>query len=81
MVYGRHSKGNFVRLSRLARELPVFPDYDNKRSMIYIKNLCEFVKLVIDNYESGLFFLKIVSMLKQAKWLVVLLRLTTNALD
>ncbi|WP_342479458.1 NAD-dependent epimerase/dehydratase family protein [Paenibacillus sp. FSL F4-0097] len=56
MVYGRHSKGNFVRLSRLARELPVFPDYDNKRSMIYIKNLCEFVKLVIDNYESGLFF-------------------------
>ena len=43
MIYGRGSKGNYPTLSKLARKLPVFPDVDNERSMLYIDNLCEFL--------------------------------------
>ena len=56
MVYGLGCKGNYSRLAKLARLLPVFPDFNNQRSMIHIDNLCEFIKLMIDNDESGLFF-------------------------
>jgi len=56
MVYGKGSKGNYPKLAKLARRLPVFPDIDNQRSMLHIDNLCEFIKLIIDNEESGLFF-------------------------
>ena len=41
---------------KLAQKLPVFPDIDNQRSMLHIDNLCEFIRLMIDNEESGLFF-------------------------
>lgn len=53
MVYGAESKGNFPLLAKLANKTPIFPNYDNKRSMIYIKNLCEFLRLVIDNRIPG----------------------------
>ena len=56
MIYGKGSKGNYPRLAKLARKVPVFPDIDNQRSMLHIDNLCEFIKLMIDNKESGLFF-------------------------
>ena len=56
MIYGKGSKGNYTKLSRVAQVSPVFPDIDNQRSMLHIDNLCEFVKLVIDNNECGLFF-------------------------
>ena len=56
MIYGKGSKGNYPELSKLARKLPVFPIVKNKRSMLHIDNLCQFVKLMIDNEESGIFF-------------------------
>ncbi|SDZ46577.1 UDP-glucose 4-epimerase [Evansella caseinilytica] len=56
MIYGKGSKGNYPKLAKLARKLPVFPDIDNQRSMLHIDNLCEFMKLMVDNNESGLFF-------------------------
>src|SRR5690625_3200465 len=56
MIYGKDSKGNYPRLAKLARRTPIFPDFNNQRSMLHIDNLCEFVKLIIDNKESGLFF-------------------------
>lgn len=56
MIYGKDCKGNYQKLAKLARITPVFPDIDNKRSMLYIDNLCEFVKLMIENEEKGLFF-------------------------
>src|SRR5690606_4996298 len=34
---------------------PVFPDMENKRSMIYIDNLCELVRLLIDNSSKGIY--------------------------
>lgn len=43
MIYGKGSKGNYPTLSKLAKKLPIFPDVDNERSMLYIENLCEFL--------------------------------------
>lgn len=56
MIYGKGSKGNYPELAKMAAKFPVFPEVKNKRSMLYIDNLCEFVKLMIDNEESGVFF-------------------------
>ena len=56
MIYGNGSKGNYPRLAKLAQKLPVFPDIDNNRSMLHIDNLCEFIRFIIKNEESGLFF-------------------------
>lgn len=55
MVYGKGSKGNYSSLAKIARKTPVFPYIENARSMIYITNLCEFVRLMIDNEEDGVF--------------------------
>lgn len=56
MVYGKGCKGNYQRLRSFALKYPFFPQYDNRRSMIYIGNLSEFVKQCIDFERSGLFF-------------------------
>jgi len=56
MVYGKGCKGNYARLARLAVMTPIFPKIANQRSMIYIDNLSEFTKLLIDDCSSGLFF-------------------------
>ena len=56
MIYGPNSKGNFMRLIKLARITPVFPAYHNKRSMLYIDNLCEFIKQIIIREKSGVFY-------------------------
>ncbi len=56
MVYGEECRGNYPRLVGLALKTPLFPKVGNKRSMIYIDNLSEFVKLLIDNRSKGIFF-------------------------
>lgn len=56
MVYGKGCKGNYQQLRSFALKSPVFPKYKNERSMLYIGNLCEFVKRLIDNRSSGVFF-------------------------
>lgn len=56
MIYGKNSKGNYPKLAKAARKLPMFPDINNQRSMLYIDNLSEFIRLLIDKEESGLFF-------------------------
>ena len=56
MIYGKGSKGNYPKLSKAAQILPFFPDIDNQRSMLHIDNLCEFIRVMIDNEENGLFF-------------------------
>lgn len=55
MIYGPGCKGNYNSLRKFALKLPVFPKVANERSMLYIDNLCEFVRLMIDNEESGIF--------------------------
>lgn len=56
MVYGKFSKGNYAPLSRLAQKTPVFPKIQNARSMLYIGNLTAFIRLLILNEESGIFW-------------------------
>ncbi len=56
MIYGKGSKGNYPALARLAKKLPVFPDVQNERSMLYIENLCEFLCQVMIRGEGGIFW-------------------------
>ncbi len=55
MIYGKGSKGNYPILSKFADKLPLFPYVKNKRSVLYVENLCEFVRLVINNNDFGIF--------------------------
>lgn len=56
MIYGPGCRGNYQTLAKLAGKLRVFPDYRNGRSMLYIENLCEFLHLLVENGDGGLFF-------------------------
>ena len=56
MIYGKGSKGNYPTLAKLAKKLPVFPDINNQRSMLYIENLCEFLCQVMLVGKGGIFF-------------------------
>ncbi len=55
MIYGKGSKGNYPILSKFARILPFFPEVDNQRSVLYIENLCELVRQIIERSEKGVF--------------------------
>jgi UDP-glucose 4-epimerase len=56
MIYGKGSKGNYSVLAKIALKLPIFPKVKNERSMLYIGNLVEFVRLMIENEEKGIFW-------------------------
>lgn len=56
MIYGPNCKGNFLRLAKLGTVTPIFPSFHNKRSMLFIDNLCEFVKQVIWKELGGTFY-------------------------
>ena len=56
MIYGKGSKGNYPILAKWVKKLPVFPDVDNCRSMLYIENLSEFVSLLVLSGDGGIFF-------------------------
>jgi UDP-glucose 4-epimerase len=56
MIYGPGNKGNLPRLGWLATKTPVFPAWHNKRSMLYVDNLAEFVKQCILRRMRGTFF-------------------------
>lgn len=55
-IYGKGCKGNYPMLSRLAGALPLFPTLSNERSMLYVGNLCEFVRIVIEQERAGVLF-------------------------
>ena len=56
MIYGPGNKGNLPRLGWLATKVPVFPAWHNKRSMLFVVNLAEFVKQAILRELNGTFF-------------------------
>lgn len=56
MVYGEGCKGHYPMLSQIARRIPLFPKIANRRSMLYIGNLMEFLRLMVENEEQGIFF-------------------------
>lgn len=53
MVYGPNCKGNFNTLNKIANISPIFPKLQNARSAIYIDNLSELLKVVIDDRIGG----------------------------
>ncbi len=56
IVYGKDCRGNYPRLAGMALKVLVFPKVKNERSMIFIDNLSEFVRLAIEKELSGLFY-------------------------
>lgn len=56
LIYGPNCKGNFPKLIKISKYIPIFFDLKNERSMIYIKNLCEFLRLIIENKIAGVFY-------------------------
>ena len=55
IIYGAGCAGNYALLRKIALKLPFFPDVKNRKSMIYVGNLCELFRLIIDNKSDGLF--------------------------
>ena len=56
MIYGPNSRSNLLRLGALGTKLPIFPSKQNKRSMLYIDNLSEFVRQAVLHELSGTFY-------------------------
>lgn len=56
MIYGKGSKGNYPLLAKMAGKLPVFPSFPNRRSVLYVENLAEFVRLLIESGRGGIFY-------------------------
>ena len=56
MVFGRGCKGNYNALAALARRSPVFPRFENRRGVVYVENLAEFIRRRVDAGDGGLFF-------------------------
>ncbi len=56
MIYGPGSKGNYPRLAKLAKKTPIFPNYPNKRSMLFVENLSSFLNLIIADVAYGNYF-------------------------
>lgn len=55
MIYGRECKGNYPRLANIALKAPMFPNVKNRRSMIYVDNLSELIKVIIEFKLNGLY--------------------------
>lgn len=55
-LYGIGMKSHYNNLSYYARKHSFFLRVDNQRSMLYNKNLAEFIRLMIDNEEEGTFW-------------------------
>lgn len=56
MIYGQDCKGNYPLLKKIAVKTSIFPYVKNERSVLYIENLCEFVRLMVEYEEQGIFF-------------------------
>ena len=55
MVFGKGCKGNYNALAAMARRAPLFPDFPNRRGMVYIDDLAECVRRHIDEGAGGIF--------------------------
>lgn len=53
MIYGKNCKGNYKSLANLAVKIPMFPDLQNQRSMIYIDNLSNLIMLLVQGNIKG----------------------------
>lgn len=56
MIYGPKSKGNFSKLIQFSKKTFIFPEFNNKRSMLYIDNLSNSLKTIIGQSLIGTFY-------------------------
>lgn len=56
LVYGPGCKGNFDILQNIARRLPIFPSIVNRRSMLFVDNLSQLIRIILDNNSEGYFY-------------------------
>ncbi len=56
LIYSEFARDNFPRLVNFAKKMPIFPNIKNRQSMVYVDNLCELVKLVIEHNQGGIYF-------------------------
>lgn len=68
MIYGKGCKGNYNSLRRIALTTPIFPKVNNRRSMLYIDNLSEFVYQVLLRKEKGIFFPQNRELVNTTQW-------------
>ncbi|MEX6342120.1 NAD-dependent epimerase/dehydratase family protein [Staphylococcus arlettae] len=54
MIYGKNAPGNFQQLIKIAKFWPIYPNINNKRSVIYIENLTEHLNKLIKEQKSGI---------------------------
>ena len=57
MIYGKNAPGNIDSLVKLVKKLPIVPlgRIDNKRSFIFIQNLCHMIDEIITKQKAGVF--------------------------
>lgn len=55
MIYGEDSPGNFTKLKKVAKLLPIIPNLNNSRSAIYIRHLEQFVSEIIEHEMAGIY--------------------------
>lgn len=57
IVYGEGVKANILNLINLVKKVPVLPfaDIENKRSMVYVGNLCAIINCIIKVRKPGIF--------------------------
>ena len=56
LIYSKYARDNFPRLVNFAKKMPIFPKLKNKQSMVYVDNLCELIKLIIENNKGGIYY-------------------------
>lgn len=56
LIYSEYARDNFPRLVNFAKKMPIFPKLKNKQSMVYVDNLCELIKLIIENNKGGIYY-------------------------
>ena len=56
LIYSEYARDNFLRLVNFAKKMPIFPKLKNKQSMVYVDNLCELIKLIIENNKGGIYY-------------------------
>ncbi|DAB31002.1 MAG TPA: epimerase [Sulfurimonas sp. UBA12504] len=57
MVYGKEAPGNIAALINLVKKMSLLPfgQITNKRSFVYIKNLCQLIDVLVEKKKSGIF--------------------------
>lgn len=56
LLYSQNARDNFPRLIKFARTLPIFPTIKNEQSMLYVYNMAELIRLIIESWGVGIYY-------------------------